>query len=155
MTSPAYFPPPPRLASWLVDLFAPAEEAESIPGDLLEEFSELVSRSGTAAARKWYWRQAGKTTLHLFGNGLRGAPWLILAYVAGGYLLLRFVAGLPDKLLSVVTDRYLPFWSTHFKAYTWVLNAMLVLHLIASLLVGCMVGLAAKGREMTSPTLDA
>jgi len=56
----------------------------------------------------------------------------------------------PPRLAS-----WLPSWSTHFKASTWVLNAMLVLHLIASLLVGCMVGLAAKGREMTSPTLDA
>ncbi|MGA8152030.1 MAG: permease prefix domain 2-containing transporter [Terriglobales bacterium] len=152
MTSPEHFEQPPRLASWLVSLFAPAEEAESIPGDLVEEFSLLVSRSGTAAARRWYWRQAVKSTIHLFGNGVRGAPWSTLAYVTGGFLLLRFVGGLPDKLLSAVTDRYLPFWSTHFKAYTLVLNAILALHLVVSLFVGCMVGLAAKGREMIATT---
>jgi hypothetical protein len=37
---------PPRIAVWLVDLFIPTEKAESIPGDMLEEFTTFVSRSG-------------------------------------------------------------------------------------------------------------
>jgi len=42
---------PPRGAVWLIELFTPYEQAESIPGDLLEEFSDLASKSGVAYAR--------------------------------------------------------------------------------------------------------
>jgi hypothetical protein len=52
---------PPPLAAWLVDLFIPGKHAESIPGDLLEEFSEIASRSALTYARRWYWRQSIKT----------------------------------------------------------------------------------------------
>jgi hypothetical protein len=149
MTPQANFVQPPRLAAWLVNLFAPADE-ESIVGDLLEEFSHLASKSGVTVARSWYWRQAVKTIAHLVGNGFRVAPWSTTAVVVGGFLLLGYVSGLPDKLLSVVTDRYLTFWSTHFKAYLWVLNGMAIAHLGLSMFVGCMVALAAKRREMVS-----
>jgi hypothetical protein len=37
---------PPRIATWLVDLFASDEQAESITGDLIEGFSEQASKSG-------------------------------------------------------------------------------------------------------------
>lgn len=37
---------PARLAAWLVELFASAEQAESILGDLHEEFSDVASKSG-------------------------------------------------------------------------------------------------------------
>jgi len=33
---------PPRVAVWLLDLFTPSEQTESIPGDLLEEFSDVA-----------------------------------------------------------------------------------------------------------------
>ncbi|MFI5381137.1 MAG: permease prefix domain 2-containing transporter [Tepidisphaerales bacterium] len=150
MTSQAYFVRPPRIATWLVNLFTPAEEAESILGDLLEEYSHLASKSGVAFARRWYWRQAVKTIAHLGGNGFRGAPWSTAAAVIGGFVLHRFVSGLPDKILSALTDKYLAFWSTHFAAYVWMLKGMPIEHLIASLFVGCVVALAAKGREMVA-----
>src|SRR5215813_3365658 len=51
---------PPRLATWLVDLFASAEQAESILGDLAEEFSDIASTSGVLSARRWYWRESPK-----------------------------------------------------------------------------------------------
>ncbi len=149
MTPQADFVQPPRLAAWLVNLFAPADE-ESIVGDLLEEFSQLASKSGVAIARGWYWRQTLKTIAHLVGNGFRVAPWSTTAIAVGGFLLFRFVSGLPDKLLSAVTDKYLTFWSTHFQAYLWVLNGMAIAHLTGSMCVGCMVALAAKGREMVA-----
>jgi hypothetical protein len=72
------------------------------------------------------------------------------AAVVGGFWLHGFVSGLPDKALSLVTDRYLMFWSSHFQAYLWVLNGMGIAHLMGSLLVGCMVALVAKGREMVA-----
>jgi hypothetical protein len=43
---------PPRLAVWLVNLFTPYEQAESIPGDLFEEFSAVAPKSGVASARR-------------------------------------------------------------------------------------------------------
>jgi hypothetical protein len=147
MTSQPDLVRPPRLATWLVNLFASTEE-ESILGDLLEEYSDLASKSGVPFARRWYWRQTMKTIAHLADTGFRVAPWSTAAAVAGGFLLHRFVSGLPDKVLSAVTDRYLMYWSTHFKAYIWMLNGMLIEHLVLSMFVGCVVALAAKGREM-------
>lgn len=147
MTSQPDLVRPPRLATWLVNLFASTEE-ESILGDLLEEYSDLASKSGVAFARRWYWRQTMKTIAHLADTGVRVAPWSTAAAVVGGFLLHRFVSGLPDKVLSAVTDRYLMYWSTHFKAYIWMLNGMLIEHLVLSMFVGCVVALAAKGREM-------
>ena len=147
MTSQPDLVRPPRLATWLVNLFASTEE-ESILGDLLEEYSDLASKSGVPFARRWYWRQTMKTIAHLADTGVRVAPWSTAAAVAGGFLLHRFVSGLPDKVLSAVTDRYLMYWSTHFKAYIWMLNGMLIEHLVLSMFVGCVVALAAKRREM-------
>jgi hypothetical protein len=152
MKSPANFVQPPRIATWLVSLFAPYEGADSILGDLLEEYFQLVSSSGVSVARRWYWRQTLQTIAHLFGAGLRGAPWSTAAAVIGGFFLRRFVSGLPDRLLSVVTDRYLMFWSAHFNAYIWMLDGMRIEHLIASMFVGCVLALAAKRREMIAST---
>src|SRR5579863_8313070 len=59
--SQAPFIQPPRTAGWFVDLFIPNEQAESIPGELLEECSDLASKSGFASARRWYCRQSAKT----------------------------------------------------------------------------------------------
>jgi hypothetical protein len=148
MKSQAQVVHPPRVASWLIDLFGPAKEAESILGDLLEEFTQLASKSGVAFARRWYWRQTARTIAHLADSGFRHAPRSTAAAVVGGFFLHRFVSGLPNKLLSAVTDRYLAFWSTHFKAYLWMLNGMPIEHLIGSMFVGCVVALVAKGREM-------
>jgi hypothetical protein len=153
MTSQAFFVQPPRIAVWLVNQFTRAEETESILGDLLEEFSHLASKSGAAVARSWYWRQTVKTIVHLAGNGFRVAPWSTTAVILGGWLLLRFVSGLPDQVLSAVTNRYLAYWSTHFKIYMfWATDGMLIGHILGSMLVGCMVALAAKGRELVATT---
>jgi hypothetical protein len=150
MTSARDSVQPPRFASWLLTLFTPPDEEESILGDLLEEFSLLVSNSGFAFARSWYWRQVVKTIAHIFGTTFRVAPWSIASVVVGGFLLHRFVSGLPNRLLSAVTDKYLFYWSAHFQAYIWILKGMLPAQLILSMFVGCMVALVAKGGEMVA-----
>ena len=91
MTFPPDFVQPPPIAVWLVTLFTRAEEAETILGDLLEEYSQLASTSGLQFARGWYWRQSVKTIAHLAGNGWRVAPWSTAVPVAGGFLLRRWV----------------------------------------------------------------
>src|ERR1700678_1714173 len=145
MTPQSQFIQPPRFAVWLLTLFALDDQAESILGDLLEEFSLLASKSGVPFARSWYRRQAAKTIAHLFGAAFLDAPWSTTAAVAGGFLVHRFVSGLPDKLLSAVTDKYLFYWSAHFQAYLWMLKGLLIAHLILWIFVGCMVALVAKG----------
>jgi len=150
MTPPAEFVCPPRLAAWLVNLFTPAEEAESIPGDLLEEFSQLASKSGVAIARSWYWRQAVKTVAHLAAAGFRLAPWCTTAAVLGGFFLMRFVSGLPEKAIFAVLERYQVF-EHHFQLYVFFASSGIAIgHVVASIFVGCMVAWVAKGREMVA-----
>src|SRR5687768_15483442 len=90
---------PPRLAVWLITLFTPNGKAEFILGDLLEELSQLASKSGIACARRWYWRQTVKTIPHLVAAGFRTAPWTITAVVVGGFLLRWFVSRLFDPAI--------------------------------------------------------
>jgi hypothetical protein len=145
-----YFFQPPRIAVWLVDLFTPPGEAESIQGDLLEEFSQVASKSGVVAAQRWYWRQTVKTIPHLFGTGLRLAPWSTIVAVMGGFLLLRVISGLPERAIFAVLLKYRVF-DHHFNAYVFFATYGIAIgHVITSLLVGCVVGLAAKGREMVA-----
>jgi len=142
--------PPPRFAMWLLGLFTVGTEGESIVGDLHEEYSQLALKSEYGVARIWYWRQALKTVVHLYGMGFRGAPWSTTAVIVGGFLLMRFVSGLPDMMLSAVTDRYLTYWSEHFRAYVWMLNGMAIAHPIAMIFVGGLVAFVAKGRELVA-----
>jgi hypothetical protein len=147
---------PPFLATWLLELFAPEEHAESIAGDLLEEFSSLQAKSGVASARRWYWRQSTKTVTRLLGTGYRIAPWSIIGVLIGGFLLLRFGASLPEQLIEEVvhlyrhhvTPYYTPMqWATHVL---WLNTSIMVGRLFVSLVIGCLVAAAAKGREMVS-----
>jgi len=141
---------PPRVAIWLVNLFTPAEAAESILGDLIEEFSRLAGKSGVGVARNWYWRQSLKTMAHLIIGGFRSAPWSTTAAVGGGFLLMRVVSGLPEHAIFAVLHRYRVF-DRHFEVYVFVASYGLGIgHLIAQMFVGCMVALAAKGREMAA-----
>ena len=151
MTLQADFVQPPRIASWLVNLFTPAHDGGSIMGDLSEEFTHFATMSGVAFARRWYWRQTVKTIAHLVSAAFNGAPWSTTAAIVGGLVLLHFVSGLPDKVLSTVTDRYLTYWSNHFKVYMfWATDGMLIAHLILSIFVGCMVAVTTKGRELVA-----
>jgi hypothetical protein len=150
MTSQADFVQPPRIAVWLVNLFTPAEEAESILGDLLEEFSHLASKSGATFARRWCWRQTVKTIAYLAGTGFSVAPWGTTVAVAGGFLLLRFISGLPEQAIFAVLRRYRVF-DHHFNAYVFfATDGIAIGHVIAAMFVGCLVALAAKGREMVA-----
>ena len=150
MTSQADFVQPPRIANWLVNLFAAGEEGESLIGEMLEEFSHLASKSGVAFARKWYWGQTRKTIAHLVGNAFRVAPWLTAATVIGGLFLNRLVSGLPEQAIFAVLHKYQVF-DHHFSAYVFfATDGIAIGHVIASMFVGCVVALAAKGREMVA-----
>jgi hypothetical protein len=137
---------PPRSAEWLINLFANAEE--EILGDLSEEFLLLASQSGNAFARRWYWRQMLKSLPHLVSSGFRASPWLITAAVAAGFLLRRLVARLPEFATFSLIDRF-DIYEHHFSVYRFLASTALdIEHALTFLLVGCVVGLLAKRREM-------
>jgi hypothetical protein len=153
MTSQRHFVSPPRLAAWLVNLFNPGEEAESILGDLLEEYSYLATKSGAPTARRWYWRQTMKTIAHLAAAGFLIAPGATAAAVAGGFLLSRFAFGLPERAIFAVLEKYRVF-DYHFSAYVFLASTGIAIgQVIASLFIGGIVALAAKGREMITTLL--
>jgi hypothetical protein len=139
---------PPRLAVWLVNLFTPYEQAESIPGDLLEEFSAVASRSGVASARRYYWRHSLRTIAALIGAGFRDAPGTITVAVSTGFLLLVFGSAMPERIVVAILRTQRPYSNTHVQAYmlflTW---GMLVAGFVESLIIGCIVAVVAKGRE--------
>ncbi len=147
---------PPLIAAWLIELVTPHEQAESIPGDLLEEFSDLASKSGLASARRWYWRQSVKTIAHLAGAGFRVAPWSIAGAVVMGYLLRWFSAGLPEQVIvgvlhfrrHHVTPYYT--WPQAQTHLLWLNSGIWIGHLLLSLFIGCIVAVVAKGREMVA-----
>jgi hypothetical protein len=147
MMSQARFVRPPRIALWLVDLFTPSEQAESIPGDLLEEFLELALKSGDAFARRWYWRQSVKTVAHLIATGFLVVPWLIAGTAVGGLLLCWVFGWSTQKAVVAVLYRYQVY--AHIDAYVfWLIYAVLIQRLIEPLIIGCIIAVAAKGREM-------
>jgi hypothetical protein len=140
---------PPRLTAWLVNLFAPAEESESILGDLHEEFTHLTSTSGIAHARKWYGRHALTTIADLTVAGFRAAPWSTLAAVVASWVLVRYGMRLSNIAVEALLDKY-QVWEKHYEAYLpWVSVTIGVRHIIVTMLAGGIVALAAKGREMT------
>jgi hypothetical protein len=143
---------PPRIA-WLVDLFT---LDPSIAGDLLEEFSDLASKSGGTSARRWYWRQCLKTIAHLIGAGFRVAPSRIAGAMLVGLFLQRFGHGLPELAIVAVLDfrrhHVTPYytWSQVQSYLFWLGNGILIGRLLMSLFTGCIVAAASKGREMVA-----
>lgn len=153
---------PLRLAVWLITLFAPAERAESISGDLLEEFSQLSSQSGVPFARRWFWRQTVRTVAHLAVAEIRATPWRHAVTAITGFFLLkyelRFVIPTVEALLEEfhvyehlaevagdvptveIGDKYMYFF--------W--GGVLIGRLLLEMLTGGIVTLTTKGKNLTT-----
>jgi hypothetical protein len=155
------WPRPPSLAAWLLTRFAPAQHAESILGDLLEEFSPLASTSGLAFARSWYWRQTLKTIAHLARAGFRAAPWSTAAAVAAGALLIRCGLMAYGHAMEAVLDRYRvyeyvsdlgrrqPSLNVAAAYMFWITRGTLIGRVLVEALAGGIVAVASRGRELT------
>lgn len=153
MTQTAPYSRPPLLAAGLVELFASAEQAESIIGDLQEEFSDVASKSGVVAARRWYWRQSVKTIFHLSGAAFRNAPWSIAGIVLLGFLLdlLSGTLQLPENVIMAILRAQRPYSNLHYGFYVWLINyGIPIACVVTSLLIGCVVAVLAKGREVVA-----
>ena len=151
MTSQPNLAQPPRMAVWLISLFSLTNEAESIQGDLLEEFSALASKSGEPSAQRWYWRQTIKTVPRLAGFGFRTAPWMTAIAVVGGFLLRKLVAPLVGSATFAVLDRYQAFFEHRLSVYLFFASTGLdIEHLITFLLIGFIVAFVARQTEMVA-----
>jgi hypothetical protein len=113
---------PPRVALWVVDLFASSTHAEPLLGDLHEEFAGLVATSGVAAARRWFWRQTVKTIRHLFGAAFRSAPWSIVGGVLLGLLLRRVGLSNPGSVVGVILRMQQSYSNLHYDFYVWLIT---------------------------------
>lgn len=148
MTQTTPRPRPPRFAAWLVEIFASAEQAESILGDLHEEFSDIVSKSGVVPARRWYWRQSAKTIFHLAGAAFRVAPWSLAGVVLFGFLMRWFSFSLSESLVVAILRTQRPYSNHHVMAYmSFLIYGTLIAHVLTSALIGCVTAFFAKGRE--------
>lgn len=146
-------PRPPRLAAWLVSLFGSSEQAETILGDLAEEFSDIASKSGVAIARRWYWRQSLKTIAHLAGSSFRTAPWSLAGVVLLGFLLYRcdYQFQLPERVVIAILRAQRPYSNLHYGFYVWQVNyGIPIACVVTSLLTGWVVAILAKGREVVA-----
>jgi hypothetical protein len=150
MMSKSHVVQPPRLAVWLLTLFALDDEAETILGDLLEEFSTLTSTLGVAFARRWYWRQTLRTVVPLAGHGFRTAPWLTTLAVVIGFLVRKYTARSIEPAIFAVLERY-QVYEHHFRAYVFFASTGIDIgHFLSFLAVGFAVALVAKGRELVA-----
>jgi len=139
---------PPRIATWLFTLFTPAEVTESIIGDLLEEFSALVIKSGLALDRGWYWPQPLRTIAHAGGNAVSSAPWLMLVTTIGGLWLIGFATRSSAHAMQTFLDAH-RLYESHPNAYLfWSKFPLEIGRLIVCGLVGAIVALAGKRMEM-------
>jgi hypothetical protein len=144
---------PPHIATWLVNLFAPSDQAQAIAGDLLEEFSDIASKSGIASARQWYWRQCVKTVANLFTSGYSAAPWVISCTVLAGLLMSWFIPNWISHALLVITRENGVYVQKNIRFMgSWVHTGLSIITLLEYFLIGCIVAIAAKGREIVATT---
>jgi hypothetical protein len=138
---------PPRPAAWLLSLFTEGEEREQIAGDLQEEYLERVGQS-SRAARGWYWRQVLKTLPHLAGSAFRTSPWRIGLAIILGFEFRRLLGPLPGRAMFAIIERTNVF-ENHYGIYRFLASTAIDIgHLITYLLVGLLVGLIARRREL-------
>jgi hypothetical protein len=142
---------PPSIAVWLISLLVTGEPGESILGDLIEEFAVVTVESGTPSARNWFWRQTVTTLPRLAGFALRSAPWMIVTAVVGGFLLRKLIGPLVGSATFAVIERYQVFFDRHFSAYLFLASTGIdIEHLITFFLIGFIVALAVRGRELVA-----
>lgn len=153
MTSQPSPEQPPRIASWLLSLFAPSDQSESILGDLSEEFSILADQPGSAVARRWYWRQTLKTIVHLNGNAFRTAPARMFLTIFGALWCLGFATRWSAHIMQRFLDAQ-RLYESHPDAYLfWLTFPLLLGRVVLCTVIGAVIALLARRREM--PTVIA
>ena len=131
---------PPAIAVWLIDLFIPERQNESVKGDLLEEFSSLATKFNGPTARNWYWRHSTKTVAHLIFR----TPWIIATALLSGYFVLM-------NATNVFMERTILPGVSSADIYWGTITATS----FASLTASWVLAMIAKGRELVATILLA
>jgi hypothetical protein len=108
---------PPRLAKWLVEIFASGYRRDALVGDLFEEYAQ-------GRSELWYWKQAGFVLLHAARRVLSAAGRIVRSMLPNSVTSLlrrttrRLVAILAVAALGVGTltwaaTTYAPSCSAH------------------------------------------
>jgi hypothetical protein len=88
-----------------------------------------------------------KTTAHLIATGFLVTPGLIAGTVVGGWLLGWAAYWFTQKAVVAVLYEYQVY--AHIDAYVfWLIYAVLIERLIEPFIIGCIIAVAAKAREM-------
>ncbi|MFL6416210.1 MAG: permease prefix domain 2-containing transporter [Bryobacteraceae bacterium] len=141
-------PQPPRLAQWATALFLPGDLAESVLGDLQEEFSDFTVKSGPGFARDWYRRQALKIILHALVDAFRGAPPLMLISVIGGLWAVGFGTRWSLHATRIILDAHRVYEFDPGAYLFWLKFPAEIGRVILCSGIGAVVALVAKRREM-------
>jgi hypothetical protein len=128
------------------------ECAEGVLGDLEEEFSGRLVRSGHPASRRWYWRQAIRTTVHLVWGSVRTAPWSTTALVLASFVVSQLLYGVMVIWVQRLVGN-LPIYDYDTAIWSWRVAALV--KFVCALSVGWSVAVIARGREMVTTTLVA
>jgi hypothetical protein len=76
----------PKAGDYLLRLFLPKKDRESIPGDLEEEFPFMVEKFGAGLAKLWYWVQVLSTIGAVAGDRL----WRLWRFLVAAILFRHF-----------------------------------------------------------------
>ncbi len=149
MTSNGLATRPPRVAALVVELFASAQEADGILGDLAEEFAARVERDGDTEARRRYQRQAWRTVrdLALFSligrtspSGITASGLMLTAAIGIAGLTLTWPVAMATTIVANSVVALLPVYEfvpvTVFRAGV---------DLLGLLITGVLVALGARG----------
>jgi len=131
-------------------LFTPEDRAESLIGDLVEEFSSLAVTSDLSAARRWYWRQTFKTIACCFGDAFRVAPLSMLFAVSGGFWLIGFATRSSAHLMRTFLDAHQLYQSEPSVYLFWLKFPLETGRVILCAVVGALVALIAHKKEMAA-----
>ena len=141
---------PPRLAGWLLTLFTPADQADSIQGDLLEEFSSVATKSNPFAARTWYWRQVLRTIPHNIAASFRPVPMLLPLAVIAGFWLTGLATRCSSHAMRIFLDAH-RVYELHPAAYLfWSKFPLEIGRVLICFIIGALVALLAKRIEMVA-----
>jgi hypothetical protein len=137
---------PPVIAIWLIDLLIPEAQKESVKGDLLEEFSDLVTKCGESSARSWYWRHSTKTIARLMFR----TPWVVaLALLSGMFVLVNFMDFIGYKFIHLTPD---DLQVRIIGKFMWL---MFGFSMVGTSSAGWVLAMIARGKELIATILLA
>jgi len=88
-----------------------------------------------------------KTVAHLIATGFLVAPWLTAGTVVASWLLCGGFVWSTQKAVVAILDKYQVY--AHIDAHVfWLIYALLIERLVEPFIIGCIIAVAAKGREM-------